>query len=202
MVSEARFQYFLTAEELRGLSPHPSSVPPWQEEDDLDDAPHVSHRRVSLASPGESEVRDFSTDFRILLVDVAHGLASVVCIMSGNGTGHVDDRDVRRSLTRFPDADDVHLPLAEERGQLRADVGAGYGGTCRRARHHVAAGRANLPSQTQLQISQNVYVVCGNSILVLISLLTQKVPNRFHILVARGPITSESEADAHEQSAT
>ena len=48
-------------------------MPPWQEEDDLDDAPHVSHRRVSFASPGESEVHEIFMDFRIFLVDVAHG---------------------------------------------------------------------------------------------------------------------------------
>jgi len=58
----------------------------------VDDTADVGYRCISLAPAREFEVRDFFTDFRVLIGDVADGLASVVCRVSGNGAGHVDDR--------------------------------------------------------------------------------------------------------------
>ena len=56
-------------------------------------------RSGTLASALEFEVRDFSTDFRVLITHVAHSKARVVRIVSGDGPRHVDDRNAWRTLT-------------------------------------------------------------------------------------------------------
>jgi len=85
--------------EIRGLATDPSCHPPGEQKHDLHDALNVGHGGFSLSLSRKKEVHDFFVDFRVLLVDDADSLASVVCIVAGNerGLGQSPDPSVVKS---------------------------------------------------------------------------------------------------------